>query len=224
VSVGAREMVVPLDLIVTYRTGKVNDLIGSVQTLFLGESVGTHVGVIVTRDILPHIQALKPGKLYYVESNVKDYEGPPDVLTGTTCVDGFQIKLLEDALLHYDRVLHFELKYNPWLSHPTETSIAMEGIFEEHKEKTYTRNPFSFAAALLPWLSPLGTEEGFYCSQLALYIYQSLGVIFPVGKYISPQELSSDRNVFASPVLLTPNESRVRSRTRSVERRVSLSR
>ena len=115
------EIAEPLDLIVFRGDWAVSEFIGASQVLGNGTGKWSHVGIVVTTDVVPIINGTK-GKKYIWESNTT-YEGGdesncPNTETGKGH-NGVQFRDMEETIKTY---IHpnciagiIKLKYNPWL-------------------------------------------------------------------------------------------------------------
>lgn len=193
----------PFDIIL-FRGGEpVSDAIAFVEKLFVGQGDWTHVGMIITTDIIP-IKNGKPGKLYIWESTMSGDlgDGVNNVETG----DGFfgvQIRDLEQVINKYDndedtKIAWCRLINNPILKKETESESDYEvrmkvvkddilNFYKKHNNTTYDYNCLNLASAVYDHVPKCGKNKKFFCSELVTAIYQILGLI---PKELDPELMS----------------------------------
>lgn len=168
----------PLDLLAFRGSDFVSNFISTVQDKVLGSGEFTHVGLVVTKELLPSVPQLKPG-LYYVWESTMSSEYPgsglmsPDVVTGKGKF-GVQIRCFKDVVKTYtsakgSTVAVCRLKNNPWASQSYnriyETNIhlydrreniinQMEQIHEDYGDRSYELSCCQLLASLFSCLRP----------------------------------------------------------------------
>jgi hypothetical protein len=218
----------PLDLIVFRGSGFVSDAIVMVEKLRLGSADWSHVGMVVTTDLIP-IKNGKPGELYIWESTMSGElsDGVNNVETGKGTF-GVQIRNLADVIDKYDasvdsRIGWCALLNNPTVRRPDDSDATYKGRLQSVKEtliefqsewgnSTYDYNICRLCASVCDSSNTFsvcgvgdifGRSDKLFCSELVATIYQLLGLL-PADidpEKISPEELLSD---LPCPVQLPP--------------------
>jgi len=152
----------------------------------------SHVGMVVTKDILPD-SSLKDGKLYIWESTMSGdlTDGVPNVL-GESYL-GVQLRDLDQVVKNYDANPHTQIAfaslkdeiYDEIMFTP-ELSNKFVKLFALYNGIRYDANLLSlYAAVNKDYRShrdlieeTLNTENWLFCSELVALIYKNLG-IFP---------------------------------------------
>lgn len=166
----------------------------------------THVGVVVTYDILEHKNMMK-GKLYILESivggsfghGVKNIEGNTN--------SGVQIRLLDDVITACDEpnesiIACGQLIRNP-LDYYTLSAInaRFTAFYNAYVGKKYDANPYSMLSAIFKWLRPcrdnieelFNTTEWYFCSELIALLFQYME-IYPQSinaKNVLPRDIAN---------------------------------
>ena len=192
----------PLDIIL-FRGGElVSDAISFIEDVFVGKGDWTHVGLVITTDIVP-IKNGKPNQLYVWESTMSGDmgDGTNNVETG----DGFfgvQIRDLEKVVDTYDnsadtKIAWCRLINNPLLQKETESDEDYKNridnlkeklfeFYEKHNNTRYDYNCLNLLSAICDNM-PKCKNKVFFCSELVTAIYQILGLI---PKEIDPETMS----------------------------------
>lgn len=195
----------PLDLIAFRGSDFVANIISTLENIVLGSGEFSHVGIVVSRDVLPSITQLVPNRYYVLESTMTaNYPGlgeiTPDVISNKGKV-GVQIRDLEDVIRTYtisknSYVAHCKLKHNPYLSNTYNIIKIMGKIYQQYGDKKYERNCLEFSGSLFSYVRPFrdnlnmikvedhqvfvnyNTENKWYfCSELVALIYKEVGVL-----------------------------------------------
>jgi len=146
----------PLDLIFFRGHDFISRLVLRAEA-HLGCDRFSHVGLVVTSEILPNIPELESGKLYLWESTSTDKRDPvTDVEDGKRHF-GVQIRPLEDAVKVYSEggeVTWGRLRNNPWtdITRRNEIRKVLSDIHEQFGRRTYEANVLSLLAVVFPWL------------------------------------------------------------------------
>jgi hypothetical protein len=169
----------PLDLVLFSGNSIVSKTICLMEKGKLGLGTISHVGIIVSSDVLPHIKELKPGKFYIWESTSKKQtlfrKGLKDIYGKNRF--GVQIRELESVVYDYlkfqGRVFWGKLINNPWKKYLHQNNICKccsEGLCLTYKEciicmlkeleKKYGKSRFNLsiidlAASIYPSIRPL---------------------------------------------------------------------
>jgi hypothetical protein len=189
----------PLDLLVFRGKDFVSSTIRVVQKKFLGSGDWSHVGLVVTTDLLP-IKNGKPGKLYVWESTMSGRltDGVYDTESGKAKF-GVQIRDLEELLAASCEIGWCRLRVNPW----KEKKLMVQEFYKKHGKATYEYNIFPLFKTIFSCMSKVkGSKDKFFCSELVATIYVLVGVIEDVDpETIAPVELLNKKLV-KKPVLL----------------------
>lgn len=153
----------PLDLIFFSGTDLISIVVKDVEQLGCGFKDVSHVGIVVTSEILPSIKELVPGKKYIWESTsslVVPCTGTPFVpdVERRTSRFGVQIRPLEDVVSTYDgKVYWAQLKTNPWLGLNTQITIIskVEQLHLSYKATHYESNPISLLSSAMRLMRPV---------------------------------------------------------------------
>lgn len=218
----------PLDLMVFKGDSYISRIIREFEKWELSMDDVSHVGVVVTRDILPHIPQLKVGRKYILESTVilSHDDKVNNVITGSPRF-GVQIRDLEYVILNYDPSPNQKIGYARLINNNFELPYivkVMKDVMDKYANTLYEINPIKLLACVSPtmrWLrdiidglyieghyilstirlinksaidsmdikSALREVEKYFlfCSELAVIIYQALGII---SNDINPAEVA----------------------------------
>ena len=123
----------PFDLIACRGGNLTSNLISAVQSQYLGIGAFSHVGMIVTNDILPSCAIngvninLEPGHLYLFESAFT-YGEAPDITT-KSCKFGVQLRDLKEVIPQYsgdNKIAWCKLKANPFNRIENESDVELK--------------------------------------------------------------------------------------------------
>lgn len=157
-------LIKPLDLLLFRGGDFVSGAIRYLQNKMLGNGTFSHVGIVVTRELMPWLKVLEPGEKYVWESTMSIpignmVDGVPDIESGKGKF-GVQIRSLRDVVESYTNeksgalVSWGALNNNPWKQ--TENHKQIKKIVRRlHREvgcKTYELNFLELAASLFPFL------------------------------------------------------------------------
>ena len=191
----------PFDLI-AFRGGDViSDLIAILEKYEVGADTFTHVGIVVTSEILPN-QNLDPDKLYILESTFAYqipliYDNKPDVITGRGHF-GVILRDLEEIINWYicndkTKVAWCKLLNNPVINNDLITKF--EQFFDSYHNRTYDMDLLGLFGAIFPQIRGLRDLQDKllnkmfkrikgkdfpawqFCSELVANAYQLIGVI-----------------------------------------------
>lgn len=189
----------PLDLIVFRGSEFVSDAISLFQKITLGEGKWTHVGLVVTTDIIPIKNGI-PGKLYIWESTMSGKllgDGANNVETNAATF-GVQIRDLEDVVDNYDndadsKIGWCKLKNNPldkkdgeseleYLLRKSKISTDLTALNKKIGNATYDYNCLNLLSTVCCTCTKLrrnvfGSSNKYFCSELVAKIYQNIGII-----------------------------------------------
>jgi len=197
----------PFDLIFFRGSEIISDIISFFEKKFQNEDKWTHVGMVISPDILNF--DVKTSDLYIWESTMsgKLGDGAKKIIGNTF---GVQIRNLNDVVQHYDSNKTFigwsKCKYNPLdkLSDESETNYIirktsilsnLQIFFDNHKNASYDANPLHLLSTIFPKLSKHTNTSGispdlgekFFCSELVSSIY-IVSHILPSS--LDPEEIS----------------------------------
>ena len=166
----------PFDIIAFSGNDLISCIISRVEYNQLGSGIFSHVGIIVTADILPYYKLndiiihLKPNHPYLFEStfsfNLPCYDpGPPNILTGKGKF-GVQLRDLEELIAHYLSNTNTKIACCPLINNPfyrlnDESDEQLEirrfiikekflKIFDEYEGQNYQYNICCLFASIFP--------------------------------------------------------------------------
>jgi hypothetical protein len=201
------EHIRPLDLVLFSGKNILSKTIQLVEKKKFGLGTISHVGVVVNKDVLPHIRELKENRLYIWEStssknnwtgHIKDIHGHNRF--------GVQIRDLEHVIHRYlesqGRVYWGKLKNNPWkcksLSYrerfrqKRDIILTMKDVENKYGNSSFNLSIIDLAASIFPSLRPLrslkkkikrifkkkkSTQVPLFCSEFASIIYKNLKIM-----------------------------------------------
>ncbi len=205
----------PLDLLLFKGGDLFSTTIRFIEELTTGYGDYSHVGIIVTKDILPNVGGLEDGKLYVWESTMSHSlggmtDGVPNVETGKGRL-GAQIRDFKEVLKSYTQSEGTEVAWcklidNPW--NPIDENLSllakrrkklakvMMKCHRDYGNKVYELNVLSLLASVIPCLRPARDtvewdedeedQDFVFCSELVALIYRRLGVL---GKEFDPSNV-----------------------------------
>ena len=174
----------PFDLICFRGDDFVSTGISKIQEKMLGNGDWTHVGMVITTDIIP-IKNGKPGKLYVWESTMSGRltDGVNNEETGASKF-GVQIRDLEKVLKAYvkndiTKIAWCKLKKNPLDGENIkQIKYDMEEFHKEHGDASYEYKIIPLLKTIFPCLGRwFKTSDNFFCSELVATIYNKIGVL-----------------------------------------------
>lgn len=221
----------PFDIIVFRGAEFVSDTISVVEKIFIGNGDWTHVGMVITPEIMPFKHGI-PGKLYIWESTMsgKLGDGPNDIETGKGDF-GVQIRDLGDVIDKYDnnkdtRIGWCKLLNNPIDKKENESEEAynsriliikqkLEKFNKDHGNDLYDFRITSLLKTIIAKLPNLwNSKHMYFCSELVTKIYELLDIIDPNidPATIAPVELIGGLNplVKVPPIVVTRNWNKVK--------------
>jgi hypothetical protein len=188
----------PLDLIIFRGSDFVSDTISLVENLGLGNGNWTHVGLVVTTDIMPIKNGVKD-KLYIWESTIGGNVlgiGLNDIEINKT-VFGVQIRDLEEVVDKYDNNENTRIGWCKLLTNPIDKDIEnvkniITSLHENIGNATYDYNCCNLLSTICNTCSNerreiFGNPNMYFCSELVAKIYIELGII---PKYIDPEKIA----------------------------------
>jgi len=207
-----KNQIQPLDLI-TFRGGElVSDMIAFMEKVQLGDGSWTHVGLVITSDIVPIKNGI-PGKLYVWESTMSGSlgDGVNNIELGKGTF-GVQIRDLEDVIDKYDndaktKIGWAKLVNNPLIKKDTDTddeynnrvNMIKKVLIQFHKDTnntTYDYNCCNLFSALFQCCSSCkgclsNQSDKYFCSELVADIYKKIDIIKSTidPETITPMEL-----------------------------------
>jgi hypothetical protein len=164
----ARKLIDPCDLVLFRGIDVISKLICKIEKLETNDGDYSHVGVIVTKELLPNIEELEPDRLYVLESTVtihKFTDGVPDVRTKKTR-EGVQIRDLELVVKMYTKnggkVAWGKLIKNPYLYNKNDTVKKITNLVNKYGYRSYDFSIFDELSAAFTFLRPIRLKfEGF---------------------------------------------------------------
>lgn len=188
-----RNQLAPLDLLLFKGGDFVSDIIRKSERLWLGKGAGefSHVGLVVTRNLLPDNELLKWGELYIWESTISGKLGQGVKNVEGRSFLGVQLRKLDDVIEAYDSSKKTRVAWCPLL-HPldtTDTKITDQftKIFKELDGRRYDANMMSLGSSLFSCMRrgrrfvemATGTGDWLFCSELAALVYKEMGILPP---------------------------------------------
>ncbi len=159
-----KEQIRPFDLLAFHGGDVISEFISVIENKTIGSGIFTHVGMVVTSDILPSCKdfILEKDKRYIFESTFI-YDTPgcekniPDVTT-QQCTVGVQLRDLEAVMARYicndeTRVAWCKLKNNPFTIHTKETLMEQfVAFFDDYHGRYYEMSFIGLASSMFPSL------------------------------------------------------------------------
>lgn len=157
------DKMLPLDLILFKGNDLISRIVEDIEYYNTGYSDVSHVGMVVTSEILPSIPELEPNKIYIWESTsslvIPETNSTfiPDVETKTTRF-GVQIRELKLVVDAYNGDVYWaKLKNSPWLNPNKRDKLLsdMKEIHQIYKQTHYESNPISLISSACRYFRPL---------------------------------------------------------------------
>lgn len=165
------ESIRPFDLVLFSGNNLLSKTIRLVEKEKLGLGTISHVGVVITKDILPHIKELEDKKLYIWESTSSKFklDSQSKDIYGQSKF-GVQIRELESVIDFYlknqGRVFWGKLKNNPWrcksivsfrekYQKRKNIILEMKDIENKYGKSSFNLNLIDLAASIFPSFRPL---------------------------------------------------------------------
>lgn len=154
----------PFDLLAFRGVDPISRSILFLERKELGDGGFSHLGMVVTKQVLPYISCLREGELYVLESTASATQGvlakfaggPPDLLTGKGKI-GVQIRNLREVIASYlegqgAAVAWCPLIRNPWDDWNRRSALVktMHQWTRHHDNAVYEVDPFELLAAIFP--------------------------------------------------------------------------
>lgn len=188
----------PFDLIVFRGSDIVSDTISFVENQMLGCGEWTHVGMIVTTDIMPIKNGVKD-RLYILESTMSGSlgDGVNDIEKNKGTF-GVQIRDFEDVVNKYDKHPDTRIGWCKLIKNPYDNKDDLNRLKElchiwytRYIGITYDYNPCNLFSTVIPCLCNSNSTNKMFCSELVTSFYQILGLLPKEIKceHIAPQEL-----------------------------------
>lgn len=178
----------PFDLILFKGSGIMSQGITTLQKLIIGNGDWSHVGVVITNDILNYDNV---DSIYILESTLSATS--KDVSTNKIS-SGVELRDLSQVINDYDSNPKTKIAWCPLINNPMdkkETESADEyntkinkikeniiKFYNEHSDAKYDYNCFSLGKSLFSWFKkPSHNPNMYFCSELVVSVYQELGLI-----------------------------------------------
>jgi hypothetical protein len=149
----------------------------------------THVGVVITSEIITHDNIL-PHKKYIFESiiNAKSSKSVKDI--NGKLFSGVQIRNLEEVIAYRDKSNKTQVAYGILLNNPIDTQPISQlkerfsDFFVKYYMKSYDFNPYSLVSSAYSCLRPCrdvveaicNTKDFYFCSEIVALLYKHMGV------------------------------------------------
>ena len=196
-----------LDIVFFRGSDFVSKIIVNVQKDYVADGSFSHVGIVVTKELLPWNNNMYNNKLYVWESTSSfTFKG---LLDNIPAIDGkphfgVQIRDLEEVVKSYtkdgtSKVSIGKLKNNPWLDEKNRPNVIKDFtyLYEKYGDAVYNYNCCDLFSSILPKLKcyrdwrvikhklvfddkPIygdDNKEYVYCSQLITIILKRIGII-----------------------------------------------
>lgn len=183
----------PLDLIFFKGSDFISDTVSITEDLAVGNGDFSHVGLIVTKELL-NLEFMIPEKKYILESTVSYSD--VNLINGKR-TSGVQIRSLNTTIEYYltnpkCKIAWGKLRNNPFIKNKEETKKKFLAVFNKYKDSQYDFNCFNLLAAAFKRFRPIrnaftvvydeffvtlfGEKDWVFCSELVAIIYNSLGI------------------------------------------------
>jgi hypothetical protein len=175
--------ILPFDLIAFRGDDFISNAISQLEKSQVGSGFFSHVGMVITSEILPmikignnqeFIQFLQPGKIYTLESNITLHingrTGGMSDIADPRGVCGVQIRDIEELIPQYltsniTKVAWCRLLNNPYARRHTDTDDSLHirreelkskfiNFYDEYRGRLYEIDPIGLTAGLYPSLRP----------------------------------------------------------------------
>lgn len=153
----------PLDLVGFRGSDIVSSIIAKIQDKMLDDERFTHVGIVVTKELMPFVEEMEEGEIYVWEST---YSGPV-FSDGSKNIEkeshffGVQIRNLKDVVSGYTKkksakVALCKLSNNPWDKEKNRKKIIkkFESVHSEYGMSLYEINPLGLLSMIFRCLRP----------------------------------------------------------------------
>lgn len=166
--------ILPFDLIAFRGDDFISDTISNLEYQRLGNGEFSHVGLVITSDILSQTDnvILEPGRLYVLESNITyGKTGGLADITGGKDPNGVQIRDLEELIQCYivsdkNKIAWCKIINNPFDSRYCDTEnsllerrnnlkIQFERFYVDHQHILYSMSPVTLLSSIYPIFRPL---------------------------------------------------------------------
>lgn len=194
----------PFDLICFRTRTKASHFIELSQSLFFGETLGNHMGIVINKQVMPTLQ-VDDDDFYFWEATFPSHKGEPVDIERKKPISGVQIRRLVDVInFHLNSghiVGYVHLKKDPFKRLSLrEIQERMDELHFTYCKRKYQQNPINFAATLLfcciPIKHTIGSPQGVFCSQFVATVYARLKLLkCDDPELFSPQELLQDREL-----------------------------
>lgn len=197
----------PLDLIAFKGGDAVSAFIRYLEKQTTGSGDYSHVGVVVTTDVLDHPRMIA-GRLYLLESTATGFLGCGVKNIENKSFFGVQITDLDKLVSKYDRSSQTAIAVCHLRSRNFENGVVRERLndfWRRYAGRSYQFNMLSMLAAVFPWARTwqkqaekvLGGEDWVFCSELACIAYQEAGLLDKdiVHEYVVPADFTGGKDV-----------------------------
>jgi hypothetical protein len=168
-------LIQPLDLVLFKSNDPISGAVRVLERSRLQNGDFSHVGLIVTHDILP-IAQLNPGKLYIWESTFGGTLGRGIKNIQGKSFFGTQVRDFNQVLTEYkkDGEVHIAHLRDP------PTNVNLRPLYIQYNNRPYEFSAIKLLASLFPFFRPLRNlipnNKWMFCSELCFTIYQKLGL------------------------------------------------
>jgi hypothetical protein len=167
-----KDKIKPYDIICFYGDGIISKIIGFFEDFTLGSDEWTHIGMVVTTDIIP-IKNGKPGKLYLLDSSMsgENHDGTINIETGVG-KSGVQIRSLKSVIKKRLKVAWFKLQNKPV------DNTKINEFYKKHCNSNQNINIFPFVNSFLSDVFNDDHERNdMHCSEFIVRFYSEIGIL-----------------------------------------------
>lgn len=204
-----KETLQPFDLVFFRGADFVSKSIRNLQKLNHTTGEFSHVGMVISSDILPCIKNSRPGQWFIWESTMSGElnDGIPDAETGEGYF-GTQFRSLDAVVAAYSKNPATEVAFASLLNNPIHRKAdesadvysfriqnlqkQLRDTYEQFNHRIYDANLVNLIATIVPFCRCLRNcrrNESFFCSELVSIIYKKIG-IFPW--YLNEEDITPE--------------------------------
>lgn len=191
----------PLDCIFFKGTDVVSQTISSVEKIFLGSGDWTHIGLVVSKSLIPSLN-VKDNEMYIWESTMSTnnkliLENNTLDAESNSGVFGVQVRKLKDVVskdmkngvtVGWGKLINNPIdkkeneKNDEYLERISSLRKSLNILHSKYYHKSYAKNIFRLAGALSKCLYPCRSKccignDWVFCSQFVSIVYKEIGVL-----------------------------------------------
>jgi hypothetical protein len=175
--------ILPYDLVLFRGKDLISKVITEVQDVSTNHDEFSHIGIIVTHDILPQVPNLFPDKLYVMEStsNLSKLDGPKTVDNKRDF--GVQIRDYNQLLQEYNGEIYIgKLINNPYPAY--KFLNEMQTVYDKYIDASYNANCVDLCAAAFRCFRKARNKidekyknNNVYCSEFVAIILKTINIL-----------------------------------------------